>query len=80
MLLHGQRHQPERRRRCGSLIDGAGLPADAARPMSASCWCSTATIDDAVRRARERWAEAKGKGFEATYWQPDEQGRWVKKA
>jgi DNA polymerase-3 subunit chi len=36
--------------------------------------------DDAVAAARERWGQAKAQGFEVTYWQPDEQGRWVKKA
>ena len=50
------------------------------RPMSASCCCSTATIQDAVAAARARWQEAKGKGFDVTYWQPDEQGRWQRKA
>jgi hypothetical protein len=24
--------------------------------------------------------EVKAQGFEATYWQPDEQGQWVKRA
>ena len=36
--------------------------------------------DDAVAAARAQWTDAKAKGFTATYWQPDEQGRWVKKA
>ena len=36
--------------------------------------------DDAVAAARGAWSEAKAKGFEVTYWQPDEQGRWEKKA
>jgi DNA polymerase-3 subunit chi len=36
--------------------------------------------DDAVAAARACWADVKAKGFDATYWQPDEQGRWVKKA
>ena len=35
---------------------------------------------EAVAAARVHWAAAKAKGFAATYWQPDEQGRWVKKA
>ena len=48
--------------------------------MSASCCCSTARTTDAVAAARARWSEAKAQGFDATYWQPDEQGRWVKKA
>ena len=36
--------------------------------------------DDAVAAARERWSEAKAQGFEATYWQADENGRWQRKA
>src|ERR1039458_6988444 len=38
------------------------------------------TWREAVSAARAHWADAKAKGFEATYWQPDEQGRWAKKA
>jgi DNA polymerase-3 subunit chi len=34
--------------------------------------------EDAVAAARMRWSEAKSAGFECTYWQPDEQGRWKK--
>ena len=34
---------------------------------------------DAVDAARERWSVAKADGYDVTYWQPDEQGRWVKK-
>ena len=36
--------------------------------------------EDAVAAARGYWTEAKAKGFDATYWQPDDRGRWVKKA
>jgi len=36
--------------------------------------------DEAVALARERWTQAKSQGFEASYWQPDENGRWVQKA
>jgi DNA polymerase-3 subunit chi len=36
--------------------------------------------EEAVAAARVRWGEAKAQGFAVTYWQPDEQGRWVKKA
>ena len=35
---------------------------------------------EALAAARAQWTDAKATGFEATYWQPDEQGRWVKKA
>ena len=29
--------------------------------------------DEAVAAARAHWSDGQGKGFEATYWQPDEQ-------
>jgi DNA polymerase-3 subunit chi len=35
---------------------------------------------DAVDAARARWSEAKQNGFAVTYWQPDEAGRWQRKA
>ena len=34
---------------------------------------------DAVAAARERWSDAKAKGFAVTYWQPDDEGRWQRK-
>lgn len=35
---------------------------------------------DAVARAREAWAAAKGEGLSVSYWQQDEGGRWQQKA
>jgi DNA polymerase-3 subunit chi len=35
---------------------------------------------DAVAAARAEWSAAKARNFDTTYWQPDERGRWVKKA
>jgi DNA polymerase III subunit chi len=35
---------------------------------------------EALDRARARWAEARQGGHEVTYWQQDEDGRWVKQA
>lgn len=35
---------------------------------------------DAVEAAREDWKSVKAGGYDATYWQQDEQGRWQKKA
>lgn len=61
------------------LIDGAPMPADAAA-YQRIVLLFDGDDQDAVAAARERWTDAKAKGFEATYWQPDEQGRWVKKA
>ena len=61
------------------LIDGAVLPenADAYQRI---VLVFDGEDDDAVAAAREQWTAAKARGFEATYWQPDDSGRWVKKA
>ncbi len=61
------------------LIDGAAVPADA-EAYERIVLLFDGDDEEAVAAARGTWSEAKVKGFEATYWQPDEQGRWVKKA
>jgi DNA polymerase-3 subunit chi len=61
------------------LIDGAPVPADA-EAYQRIVLVFDGDDDDAVAAARAHWAAAKARGFEATYWQADEQGRWVKKA
>ena len=61
------------------LIDGAPMPEDAA-VYQRIVLVFNGEDEDAVAAARSVWAEAKAKGFETTYWQPDEQGRWAKKA
>ena len=61
------------------LIDGAPMPADAAA-YQRIVLVFNGEDEDAVAAARSVWSDAKAKGFEATYWQPDEQGRWAKKA
>ncbi len=61
------------------LIEGASPPADAAS-YQRIVLVFDGDDDEAVAAARSHWTDAKAKGFEATYWQPDEQGRWVKKA
>ena len=61
------------------LIDGAAVPVDAAA-YERIVLLFDGEDKDAVAAARARWSEVKAQGFEATYWQPDEQGRWVKKA
>jgi DNA polymerase III subunit chi len=35
---------------------------------------------EAVETARARWSEAKVAGFDVTYWQADEKGRWRRQA
>lgn len=61
------------------LIEGAAVPDDAAS-YARLVLVFDGDDDDAVAAARAQWTDAKAKGFTATYWQPDEQGRWVKKA
>lgn len=61
------------------LIDGAPLPDDAANYQRIVLMFD-GDDDEAVAAARACWAAVKEKGFESTYWQPDERGRWVKKA
>jgi DNA polymerase-3 subunit chi len=61
------------------LIEGAEMPADAAA-YERLVLMFDGEDEDAVVAARRRWADAKTAGFDVTYWQPDEQGRWVRKA
>jgi DNA polymerase-3 subunit chi len=61
------------------LIDGAPIPVDAAS-YHRIVLLFDGEDADAVAAARQRWSEAKSQGFEVTYWQPDEQGRWQRKA
>ena len=61
------------------LIEGAVVPDDAAS-YARLVLVFDGDDDNAVAAARAQWTDAKAKGFTATYWQPDEQGRWVKKA
>lgn len=61
------------------LIDGAPVPPDA-QSYQRIVVMFDGTDDDAVADARTRWSAAKDAGFEVTYWQADENGRWVKKA
>ncbi len=61
------------------LIEGAPVPADA-EAYQRIVLVFDGDDEDAVAAARSAWADAKAKGLEATYWQGDEQGRWVKKA
>jgi len=61
------------------LIDGAPLPPDA-EAYERVVLVFDGDDDDAVAVARAQWTAAKERGFEATYWQPDDSGRWVKRA
>ena len=61
------------------LIDGTPVPADAAR-YQRIVLLFDGEDEQAVAAARTHWTEAKSQGFETTYWQCDENGRWEKKA
>ncbi len=61
------------------LIDGAPVPGDAAG-YERVVLLFDGEDEEAVAAARAHWSEVKSKGLDATYWQPDEHGRWVKKA
>jgi DNA polymerase-3 subunit chi len=60
------------------LIEGAPAPADA-EAYRRIVLLFDGEDEDAVSAARAYWVEAKAKGFETTYWQADDSGRWVKK-
>jgi len=61
------------------LIDGAPVPQDVANYQRVVLLFD-GEDEEAVAAARARWSEAKAKGFEATYWQADENGRWQRNA
>jgi DNA polymerase-3 subunit chi len=61
------------------LIDGVAIPRDI------SAYQRIVLIFDgddseALAVARMRWREVKAAGYQATYWQADENGRWQRKA
>jgi DNA polymerase-3 subunit chi len=61
------------------LVDGVPVPTDAAS-YERIVLLFDGEDEDAVAAARARWGEAKAQGFDVTYWQTDENGRWVKRA
>ncbi len=61
------------------LIDGAPLPEDVGG-YERVVLIFDGDDEEAVAAARLNWKDIKEKGLTATYWQTDDQGRWVKKA
>jgi DNA polymerase III subunit chi len=57
------------------LVDGAPMPADA-EAYARIVLIFDGEDPDAVAAARERWSEGRAKGFDVTYWQTDDEGRW----
>ncbi|MFG1360883.1 DNA polymerase III subunit chi [Xanthobacter pseudotagetidis] len=60
------------------LVDGVALPDPG--PYERLVYLFDGRDDEQVAAARERWKEAKALGAALTYWQQDENGRWVRKA
>ena len=60
------------------LVDGAALPDDA-ESYERLVLIFNGDDEDAAAQARLVWTDCKSRGFDVTYWQPDEQGRWRRK-
>jgi DNA polymerase-3 subunit chi len=60
------------------LIDNAALPADA-DAYERMVLVFNGDDGDALAAARGAWADCKARGFEVTYWQADERGRWQRR-
>jgi DNA polymerase III subunit chi len=61
------------------LVDGALMPQDVSA-YERVVLLFDGEDPDALEAARARWTEAKSAGFEVTYWQADENGRWRRQA
>jgi DNA polymerase IIIc chi subunit len=60
------------------LIDSAPVPADA-DGYERVVLLFDGEDDEAVAAARAQWKAAAARGFEVTYWQADEAGRWQRR-
>jgi DNA polymerase III subunit chi len=60
------------------LTDGMPLPADQAA-LERIILMFDGNDDEQLAAARATWKDVKARGLEATYWQQDERGRWLKK-
>ena len=60
------------------LVDNAALPADA-DAYDRLVLVFNGDDGDALASAREVWKDCKSRGFEVTYWQADERGRWQRR-
>jgi DNA polymerase-3 subunit chi len=57
------------------LIDNAAMPADSAS-YERMVLLFNGDDQDALNGARAAWTDCKSRGFDVTYWQADELGRW----
>ena len=60
------------------LVDNAGLPADC-EAYQRLVLVFNGDDGDALAAARGAWTDCKSRGFDVTYWQADERGRWQRK-
>ena len=60
------------------LVDNAVLPADSAS-YDRVVLVFNGDDDGARSIARGAWTDCKSRGFEVTYWQADERGRWQRR-
>jgi DNA polymerase III subunit chi len=60
------------------LVDNAALPADCGN-YQRMVLVFNGDDDEALAAARAAWADCKARGFEVTYWQADERGRWQRR-
>jgi len=61
------------------LVEGAPVPPDA-DIYQRMVILFDGTDQDALLYARDQWRAVKAAGHDATYWQQDARGRWMKKA
>lgn len=61
------------------LIVGAGAGSTIQADFDLCCEMLNGHDDEAVQAARLRWKVYKERGFDVTYWQQSEQGRWEQK-
>ena len=61
------------------LCEASRLPADVAR-YERVVLVFNGDDEEAAAGARTVWTESKSLGFDVTYWQTDERGRWQRKA
>ena len=60
------------------LVDNAALPADC-DAYQRVVLVFNGDDGDALAAARSAWTDCKTRGFDVTYWQADERGRWQKR-
>ena len=60
------------------LVDSAALPQDA-QGYERMVLLFNGDDPDALALARSAWTDCKARGFDVTYWQADERGRWQKR-